>query len=260
VTCTVSGEHYQWLKNVLIAANDEMNNNEMSSTLRHIFVQAHVPVLQPVRKINCSGQYLDQGTDSKFWNLMRKYNVDVYFAGEVHANTATKDPKSKLIQVVSRANRFNNFLRVNVTDNGFSIMSYNEVGDKWRWNANYTQHGLLTVDKSASKKQTIIKSSGSLELVKPKLPLIQFNFEKEDKNPLESRIVLGMKYDQYQQMLGGYSKKIRGQKSFSGLINHGSFGRKFSVFFVQIQNTIPLFFVHFIECHFVVLTSLGYLV
>jgi hypothetical protein len=227
VTCTVSGDHLTWLENVLIAANDEL-----SSTINHIFVQAHVPILQPVRKINCSGQYLDRGADSEFLRLMKKYNVDVYFAGEVHANTASKDPTSKLIQIVSRGNRFNNFLKVNVKDDGYSITSYNEVGTDWRWNANYTPHGLLTVDKSVSRSKPIIESSGTLELINRKLPMIQLKFDKQNEFPLQSRIVLGMKYDQFMQMLGGYSKDVRGETSFTGLINFGNFGRKFSFLFL----------------------------
>jgi hypothetical protein len=246
VTCTVSGDHLTWFENVLIAANDER-----SSTIRHIFVQAHVPILQPVRKIDCSGQYLDQGTDNDFWKVMKQYNVDVYFAGEVHANTASKDPSSGLIQVVSRGNRFNNFLSVNVQEDRFSIISYNEVGTEWRWNANYTQHGLLTVDKSTPGRKPKIQSSGTLEILKPYFPLIRLTFDERDKFPLASRIVLGMKYDQYQQELAGHSKMVKGEISFTGVINHGSFGRKLSLFYSCSNFIIHLQISHHIK--FVVL-------
>ncbi len=218
VSCTVTGDHLLWFERLLIEANKD-------KSIKHIFVQAHIPILQPVRKINCSGQFMDQGTESAFWKLMVKHNVDVYFAGEVHATTASKDPDSNLIQVVSRANRFNNFLNVNVEDNGFSIKAYNEVGTEWRWNANYTQYGLLTVDKSDSSN-TVITSSGILKIIDPALPLIRMRLEKYHVFPLHDRIIVGMKYNEYKQMLGGYTKAIRGVNSTEGMMNVGVFGRK----------------------------------
>lgn len=75
VTCTLDGEHLMWFQTIL----KEAQNN---TSIQHTFVQAHVPIIQPVRKMACSGQFLDQGEDSKFWKLMREYEVDIYFAGE----------------------------------------------------------------------------------------------------------------------------------------------------------------------------------
>ncbi len=220
VTCTVTDKHLAWFESLLQEARKK------DSPIRHIFVQAHIPILQPVRKINCSGQYMDQASQSDFWKTMKKYDVDVYFAGEVHATTATKDTDSNLIQVVSRANRFNNFLTVNVNEDGFSIKAYNEVGTEWRWNANYTQYGSLTVDKS-NAVNTKIESSGILKLLDLGKPLVRLSFDKRDTFALHERIVVGMKYNEYQQMLGGYSKEIRGVNSTEGMINFGDFGRKF---------------------------------
>ena len=45
---------------------------------------------------------MDDEMESDFWKTMRKHEVDIYFAGEVHSNTVTKDPKSDLVQVVTR--------------------------------------------------------------------------------------------------------------------------------------------------------------
>lgn len=217
VTCTVTGEHLQWFENLLIAAS----TNE---TIHHIFVQAHVPVLQPVRKINCSGQFLDGGTKSDFWKLMVKYNVDVYFAGEVHATTVSKDSTSNLLQIVSRGNRLNNFLNVNVTDDGFSVMAYNEAGEKRQWNGKYEQYGLLTVEKS-NEYPAVIESSGILKIINRENPIIRTSFERNDTFPLHERIVVGMKYNE-RHILGGYSKEIKGVISTVGMKNLGDFGRK----------------------------------
>lgn len=83
ITCSLQGNHLQWFENILVAARSD-------DTIKHIFVQAHVPIQHPFRKARCSGQFLDDQTESNFWKLMEKYNVDIYFAGEVHATTVTK--------------------------------------------------------------------------------------------------------------------------------------------------------------------------
>ena len=41
---------------------------------------------------------MDRGEDSELWKLMSKYGVDVYFAGEVHSNTASQS--SNVVQIV----------------------------------------------------------------------------------------------------------------------------------------------------------------
>ena len=75
VTCTVTGDHLAWFRHVLQEANKD-------PSIQHIFVQTHVPVLQPVRKITSSGQYMDDESDSEFWKAMVEYGVDIYFAGK----------------------------------------------------------------------------------------------------------------------------------------------------------------------------------
>ena len=229
VTCTVTDEHLMWFETLLSEANND-------PSIRHIFVQAHIPILQPVRKINCSGQYMDRAYESPFWKAMRRFNVDVYFAGEVHATSASKDPQSNLIQIISRANRFNNFMTVNVTEDGFSIAAYNEIGTEWRWNANYTKYGMLTVDKSTPNTQ--ITSTGILKVLNLKKPIIRLKFDRRNVFPLQERIVVGMKYNQYKQMLGGYSKEIRGVNSTEGMINFGDFGRKSFAIFLCLQSLL----------------------
>lgn len=220
VTGNVEGEHLAWFEKVLIQAN-------VDDSIHHIFVQAHLPVSEPVRKINSSSMPFDKGVNSEFWKLMRKYNVDVYFAGEVHALTATKDPQSNLIQIVSRGNRFSNFIRVgNITSTGFKIEAFNEIGEKWRWNANYEKYGELDIQKDGNGV-TIIKDEGALQLLNANAgPLINFEFNKDEKYPLNSRQILGLKYDNYEDHLIGESTTIRGIQSKNGLSNLGEFGRK----------------------------------
>ena len=218
VTCTVVGEHLSWFEDVLRAGRKD-------PSIKYIFVQAHIPILQPVRKINSSGQFMDGGENSDFWKVMQKYDVNVYFAGEVHANTVTKDPTSNVIQVASRANRLSNFLQVEVSDEEFLIKSYNEFGEKWRWNGNYTQYGSLNVRKSDDDHLTI-RSDGVLKVFDPSGPLIWLRFDQSDTYSLKDRQIIGLKYDQFQQTLLGHSVTIRNKTSTIGMNNFGAFGRK----------------------------------
>ena len=217
VTCTVVGEHYLWFEDVLRAGQED-------PSIKYMFVQAHIPILQPVRKINSSGQFMDGGENSDFWKAMQKYGVNVYFAGEVHANTVIKDPNSNVIQISSRANRLSNFLKVEVSDEEFVIKAYNEFGENWRWNGQYTQYGLLNVRKPDD--QLSITSDGALEVFDPSGPLIWLKFDQSDTYSLKDWQIIGLKYDQFQQTLLGHSVTIRNKTSTIGMSNFGAFGRK----------------------------------
>jgi len=140
MSCTVEGEHLIWFEHVLQEAKKDQ-------TIKHIIVQAHLPIIQPVRKINCSGQFMDRGEESALWKTMVKYEVDIYLAGEVHTNTVTKDPESNLLQIVSRGNSFNNFLKIEVTHGALKVTSYNEIGPKAKNNQNYEAYGSLVLNK-----------------------------------------------------------------------------------------------------------------
>ena len=109
VTGQVNDEHLNWFNKVLSAGRNHTD-------VKHIFVQAHFPVLFPVRKSKNSGMYMDFLEESDFWKAMRQHKVDIYFSGETQLNTVTKDPESDLIQIVSRGNFFSNFLSVDVFD------------------------------------------------------------------------------------------------------------------------------------------------
>ena len=220
VSGNVEGKHLTWFTDIINAGCKD-------SSIKHIFVQSHLPVLEPVRKINSSSMPFDQGTDNEFWTVMQKC-VDVYFAGEVHALTATKDRDSDLVQVVSRGNRFSNFIKVDVTDDKISIEAHNEIGTFWRWNKKYTKYGQLTIDKS--EKETKVEGSGALTLLDiwGSNPLISFLFEENDIYNLADRQILGFKYDDYQDRLIGTKVTIQDDIiSSEGMENHGAFGRKF---------------------------------
>ncbi len=70
-----------WLKRVLRKANQD--------GVTWIVVQAHTPILGPVRKQASSGLTYEGGRRSDLWKAFKKFGVDLYLAGEVHAVTAT---------------------------------------------------------------------------------------------------------------------------------------------------------------------------
>lgn len=69
-----------WLDSVLTESN-----------ARWVIVQGHTPILGPVRQRGSSGLMLEDGEDSATWQLLRKHDVDLYLAGEVHDMTALTD-------------------------------------------------------------------------------------------------------------------------------------------------------------------------
>ncbi len=215
VSCTVDGDHLRWFEHVLSAARKD-------STIKHIIVQAHVPILQPVRKIACSGQFFDMGEDSQFWKMMQKYSVDIYFAGEVHANTVRKDSSSNIVQVVARGNSFNNFQKVVVTDDAIQITVYNEVGQQPRFNNNYEVDGQLTLYKWGT--ELVVEATGVLQVVDSASENIVLNFE--EIVPLSSRQVVGMVHDDFYKMLVGSRITMRGVQCTDAMPNEGNFGRE----------------------------------
>ena len=68
----------QWLDSLLTAQQD----------VTFTIVQAHTPIIGPVRKKNSSGLMYRGGRNSPLWQTMKKHDVDVYLCGEVHAITA----------------------------------------------------------------------------------------------------------------------------------------------------------------------------
>jgi hypothetical protein len=247
VTCTVdgNGEHLSWFENILRKGRDD-------ASIRHILVQAHLPIIQPVQRVHCSGQFLDYGEESDFWNLMNEYGVDIYFAGEgeikidsflishkillffminsrayisclsVHANTVTKSryEGSNLVQIVSRGNSYNNFLTVDVSEDVLDIKIYNEFGDQRKFNAQYAESGHLTIDKSSAV--TALSSSGMLELLDMDAPILIYDFEAI--LPLGTRQVPGFRSS---DSLMATEVDIRGKLCTKSMLNLGGFGAQY---------------------------------
>lgn len=190
VTGTVTGSHLKWLDEVLSEARKDTG-------IKHIFVQSHLPVIYPVRKLNSSGMMIDDGIENPFWKVLRKYKVDIYFAGEVHANTVTRDPESDLIQLVSRGNSFSNFQTLDISDDRIEVVCYEknigtEVSD-----GDYSVSGHLLIDKSGNSPR--IAGHGELALLNTSERIYHFDFERKvllADNPVMGISTQGNKGDQ----------------------------------------------------------------
>ncbi len=167
----ISGKHLEWFESVLSEA-------QHISSIKHIVVQSHLPIIYPVRKYASSGMMVDKNESEKILNLLRKYNVDLYLAGEVHMNTVTKDAESDLIQLVARGNKLSNMTLVDVENDKLIINTFHWNGDKL---------GSLSIDKSSAK--TKIEGSGLLKPINSNGLQIHWSFDKQlDKSNYKNSI------------------------------------------------------------------------
>jgi hypothetical protein len=228
VTGQVNGDHLQWLDNVL-------GEGSALADVKHIIVQGHFPVIYPVRKTKSSGIYMDDNVDSEFWNVLRRHPVDVFFAGEAHLNTVSKDPQSDILQIVSRGNFFSNFLSIDFTNDTIYITSYDEVGsEKNMQNFNYAASGHIQIFKTAGSKS--ITATGELSLFDPDDPIIYFNFES--KGTLQDRHVLGLgELPGVRRSPTVTSVEIDGKECAESLINVGAFGQDYDAQSTTVELT-----------------------
>jgi len=220
VTGAVVGKHLAWLDHVLSQANKDAG-------IKHVFVQAHLPVLQPVRRVNSSGMLMDDEMESDFWKTLRKHNVDIYFAGEVHSNTVTKDPQSDLVQVVTRAKWLNNFVAVDVTDEVIDITLYNQAAPKPS-DGKYDVYGKLVIDKSSGEK--VFTDEGELAFLDRDARMIHFDFEEDFA--LADRQVLGLQRGPGNPFMSEVTiQGVRCDRSFPNL---GVFGQNYDAQYATV--------------------------
>lgn len=222
VTGTVTGSHLDWLEQVLSEARKDTG-------IKHILVQSHLPVIYPVRKVNSSGMMMDDGIENPFWKLMRKYKVDMYFAGEVHANTVTKDPQSDMIQLVSRGNSFSNFQTLDITDDRIEVVCYKQAAGTKVADGDYSVSGRLLIDKSG--KSPRIAGEGELALLDTSDRIFHFDFER--KVLLSDHPILGISF----RGRKGDQRVLRGVPCQELLLNRGVFGNNYNALTANVELT-----------------------
>ena len=223
VTGDVTRSHLDWFEDVLREARKD-------ATIKHIIVQSHLPILQPVRRVKSSAMFFDRAENSEFWKIMESYEVDVYFAGEVHAFTASmsKTSNSNLVQVVSKSSYLENFLKVTVTGDSLRIDAINDssrVKNKKKHiysKKEYETIGSLIIDKSSSAETSIV-DSGVLKILDAyNGPLISFSFD--ELHSIDDRQIYGF---QTRTQLRPSETIMRNRALHKAIHNQGLFGQQF---------------------------------
>jgi hypothetical protein len=207
----ITGKHLEWLGNVLMEAQN-------ISSIKHIVVQAHLPIIYPVRKYASSGMIMSGDKNNNLLKIMRQYNVDLYLAGEVHMNTITKDPESDLIQFVGRGNNLTNYSVIDVENDKLFITSFKDDD---------TVLGELIIDKSQSKRT--IEGTGMLKPINPEGLQIHWSFD-------ERKIK-----DEFSCSLGSFPELNRfsilegSPEELFVYPNTGDFGKSYSLFGENVE-------------------------
>jgi hypothetical protein len=162
----IEGEHMAWFKEVLAEA-------KTIPSIKHIVVQAHLPIIYPVRKYASSGMMVEHNDKSTFLQAMREGGVDLYIAGEVHSNTVTLDDESELVQWVCRGNNTSNFSTVDVTDDELIVRTWKNKGST----AEDILLGTLVIDKSGPGPRQVA-TTGLLTAIDPKGLNIHYTFDE----------------------------------------------------------------------------------
>jgi len=196
----VTSEQLAWVQKVL----------EENPDVDHRIVLGHAPVLGPVGKWSSSGLMIAGGQQSDFWQIMKKYNVDTYLCGEVHAITCTE--RDGIMQIAHGGligyNARTNYLVVKVYKNKIDL-ELKEIemlltgNHKWQKGTNrplenvtitdenmikgFYPVGLCTIDKSEGKK--FINRKGYFRLDLESINTIALPiFEKNNKQGLPTEI------------------------------------------------------------------------
>ncbi len=171
VSLDITGDHYKWLDQVLSAGNQ-------IDSVDFIIVQCHHPVLLPIRKHQTSHMTVLNEENSNLWKLLRKHNVDLYYAGEVHALTPSVDQESGIIQIVHGSflgSPTHNYLVAEVEKGRLTLLSREKtVENEYQYNTT----GKLVIDKRSGKKE--VSGSGALEPIDRNGLLIHYAFENTE--------------------------------------------------------------------------------
>jgi Concanavalin A-like lectin/glucanases superfamily/Calcineurin-like phosphoesterase len=162
--------HLQWLEKLLATARN-------LPELKHIIVNGHSPVLSPVKGQNSSMMYVEDGQDSGFWKLLRKYKVDIYLTGEVHCPTAIKDNNSNLIQI-SQTRGNQGFIVGRIEPESIELDQYildtNSIGAK-----SFIKEGALIINKAQSKYS--LQTTGMLlKPIDPNGLILHYSFDNDN--------------------------------------------------------------------------------
>ncbi len=172
--------HLQWFENVLKEARKDPQ-------IKHLIVQAHSPILAPVRGQQTSMLYIEELENSSFWKAMEKYKVDLYFAGEVHAPSAQRLNGKFPVQVVHGGYAGKNYLAVEVSDHKL-ILKLRETGRN-----GFSEIGEMVIDKTSGK--TTVEDSGMLKIINPNEVLAHYTFDEKENREIPNQAQMSRYYN-----------------------------------------------------------------
>ena len=206
------GPHLQWFESVLQAARHE-------ETVRYVFVQGHTPALPPVRAQSSSMMMADRFDRSNLWQAMRKHKVDLYFAGEVHATTVSKDPLSDLVQIVTDRNLPT---RITVYDDKLELQCFDrrlETDGSVKQNPLCSEH-TLTIDKSGPE-MAFRNARGFLQPLDRNALSIHYSFDNLEPTPFGSQRDRRTTVRNHGRLDGTYDARTWNTALADGKIGHG---------------------------------------
>jgi hypothetical protein len=117
-TGAVVGAHLDWLDKVLAAGRK-------APGVDFVIVQAHLPILRPVRSYMSSLMLIDDYERSTLWQTMVANGVDIYLGGEIHMPTTSRQKGTSLIQIISGSQ--SSFLVGTVEDKRLRLEMYDST-------------------------------------------------------------------------------------------------------------------------------------
>lgn len=203
------GEHLHWFERVLAAARND-------ASVRYVFVQGHTPALPPVRAQSTSMMMADHYDRSNLWQAMRKHNVDLYFAGEVHATTVSKDPESDLVQIVTDRNLPT---MLTIYDDKIEMQCFDRSLDPRgavRENPLLDMHR-LTIDKSGGE-MVFRGGQGFLKPLDTRRVFIHYTFDDVGPVEVNAGTAPGFDVTNHGELGATYDGKKKGVKAATGML------------------------------------------
>ncbi len=182
VSPEVAGAHLQWVDDILAAADTD-------PTIDHVIVQGHTPILPAVRKQSSSGMMFVNRDGSPFWQTLQAHShnnggkVRMYYGGEVHSITSTKDANSDIVQIVHGdppfGNGSGNYVVFSVDGDRIEAELYTfEMRVDQGGKTPSTVSGSLVID--AGGAQTTYQASGLLDFVEYRGLVSHYGLDEDD--------------------------------------------------------------------------------
>ncbi|MBF0196958.1 MAG: sulfatase-like hydrolase/transferase [Planctomycetes bacterium] len=163
--------HAQWLESVLSEGNQHPD-------VDHIVVFAHYAIMPAITWWHSSCFYVYGREASPLNALLKKYNVDVYMSGEVHAHSVNMDPDSKVVYLSHGSHNELATWEVSGKELKIKLFEKNNVEypeNKKSW---YEETGVMTISKVNGEKT--VSGMGSMAPIDHRGLLWNWDFDANE--------------------------------------------------------------------------------